>query len=122
MHAGGQVRKAAVRILWEACIAPPGFARASEACVAVLHRVGDAEESIHDLVSKVFHGLWFAATSGGVGPPLLSFRHLLRLLRTEQPRVHARIMQRSPTSPQRHVTGKTWMAAAASTALRIALR
>ncbi len=58
-----QVRKAAVRILWESCIRAPDFPRASEACVAVLHRVGDNEESILELVAKVFHGLWFAGTS-----------------------------------------------------------
>lgn len=49
-----------MRILWESCIRVPDFPRASEACVAVLHRVGDNEESILDLVSKIFHGLWFA--------------------------------------------------------------
>ncbi len=74
------MRKAAVRILWEACIARPGFARASEACVAVLHRVGDAEESIHDLVAKVFHGLWFAASSGGARRPPEAFSCRMRLL------------------------------------------
>ncbi|CAK0782901.1 hypothetical protein CVIRNUC_006096 [Coccomyxa viridis] len=59
------VRKAAVRILWEACIRVPDFPRAAEACVAVLHRVADSEESIQDLVGKVFHGLWFASKREG---------------------------------------------------------
>ncbi|CAL8470720.1 g10262 [Coccomyxa elongata] len=62
------VRKAAVRILWESCIRVPDFPRASEACVAVLHRVGDNEESILDLVSKIFHGLWFAGSQEGPAP------------------------------------------------------
>ncbi|BDA45698.1 Nipped-B-like protein [Coccomyxa sp. Obi] len=62
------VRKAAVRILWESCIRVPDFPRASEACVAVLHRVGDNEESILDLVSKIFHGLWFADSQEGSAP------------------------------------------------------
>ena len=61
-----QVRKAAVRILWEACIRVPDFPRAAEACVAVLHRVADSEESIQDLVGKVFHGLWFASKREGL--------------------------------------------------------
>ena len=60
-----QVRKAAVRILWEACIRVSDFPKASEACVAVLHRVADSEESIQDLVGKVFHGLWFASKREG---------------------------------------------------------
>lgn len=60
-----QVRKAAVRILWEACIRVPSFPKASEACVAVLHRVADGEESIQDLVGRVFHGLWFATKREG---------------------------------------------------------
>ena len=61
-----QVRKAAVRILWEACIRVPDFSRAAEACVAVLNRVADSEESIQDLVGKVFHGLWFASKQEGL--------------------------------------------------------
>lgn len=52
-----------MRILWESCIRAPDFPRASEACVAVLHRVADNEESILELVAKVFHGLWFAGMS-----------------------------------------------------------
>lgn len=60
-----QVRKAAVRILWEACIRVEGFPKAAEACVAVLQRVADNEGSIHELVAKVFHGLWFATTIEG---------------------------------------------------------
>ena len=63
-----QVRKAAVRILWEACIRVPSFPKASEACVAVLHRVADSEESIHDLVGRVFHGLWFTSKRDGLHP------------------------------------------------------
>lgn len=59
------VRKAAIKILWESCITAPGFTAACEACVAVLKRVNDAEESIQELVGKVFHGLWFADAAGG---------------------------------------------------------
>ena len=33
--------------------------------MAVLHRVADSEESIQDLVGKVFHGLWFASKREG---------------------------------------------------------
>ncbi len=70
-----QVRKAAVRILWEACIRVPSFPKASEACVAVLHRVADSEESIQDLVGKVFHGLWFASKREGQCVTLTSCIH-----------------------------------------------
>ena len=70
-----QVRKAAVRILWEACIRVPSFPKASEACVAVLQRVADSEESIQDLVGKVFHGLWFASKREGACLPLTSCVH-----------------------------------------------
>ena len=58
-----------MRILWEACIRVPSFPKASEACVAVLHRVADSEESIQDLVGKVFHGLWFASKREGQNLP-----------------------------------------------------
>lgn len=54
-----------MRILWEACIQVPAFPKAAEACVAVLNRVADAEESIQDLVGKVFHGLWLASKREG---------------------------------------------------------
>ena len=57
-----------MRILWEACIRVPSFPKASEACVAVLHRVADGEESIQDLVGRVFHGLWFASKQEGREP------------------------------------------------------
>ena len=55
-----------MRILWDACIRVPDFPRAAEACVAVLHRVADSEESIQDLVGRVFHGLWFASKREGL--------------------------------------------------------
>ncbi len=38
-----------------------GFEHSLGACVALLQRADDAEESIRDMVSRVFHGLWFAA-------------------------------------------------------------
>ncbi|KAK9829724.1 hypothetical protein WJX72_007528 [[Myrmecia] bisecta] len=58
---GTSVRKRALKILWDCCIRPLAFPKATAACVAVLQRAVDNEESIHDLVSKVFHGLWFAS-------------------------------------------------------------
>lgn len=61
-----------MRILWEACIRVPDFPRAAEACVAVLHRVADSEESIQDLVGKVFHGLWFASKREGLSRALVT--------------------------------------------------
>lgn len=88
--AGTSVRKRAVKILWESCIRCaavavlfacvrllharirwvlmrqdvfrrlPDFPRATEACIRVLQRVSDPEESIHHLVRKIFHDLWFS--------------------------------------------------------------
>ena len=68
--ASTSVRKAALRTLWEACIRPPGFPRAAQACCAVLHRGADAEESIQELVGQVFQGLWFASGARGARPRL----------------------------------------------------
>ncbi|PSC68988.1 nipped-B B isoform X2 [Micractinium conductrix] len=56
---GTSVRKAAIKILWDACIRQPGFPRATDACKHVLMRSADQEESIQDMVAKVFHSLWF---------------------------------------------------------------
>ena len=52
--------QAAVKILWESCIKPLDFPRSVDACLAVLRRVQDPEESIQDSVTKTFHSLWFA--------------------------------------------------------------
>ncbi len=38
-----------------------GFEHSLAACVAVLQRADDAEESIRDVVGRVFHSLWFAS-------------------------------------------------------------
>lgn len=56
---GTSVRKRAINILWESCIRSPGFPYATEACKHIMMRAGDNEKSIQDLVSKVFHNLWF---------------------------------------------------------------
>lgn len=58
---GTSVRKRAVNIMWESCIRRPGFERATQACVHLLSRANDPEDSIQKLVTKVFHSLWFAA-------------------------------------------------------------
>lgn len=60
------VRKAALKILHENCIRVPGSRYATDACVAVLHRVVDHEESMHDFVARVAHELWLS-DSGGEG-------------------------------------------------------
>jgi len=56
---GVSVRKRALQILWDSCIRPPAFPRATVACVAVLRCSTDSEESIRELVAKVFRDLWF---------------------------------------------------------------
>lgn len=58
---GTSVRKRAINIMWESCIQKPGFQRATEACVLILGRIADPEESIQKLVSKFFHSLWFSS-------------------------------------------------------------
>lgn len=57
---GTSVRKRAVNIMWESCVKQPGFPKATQACVHILTRATDPEESIQKLVSKVFHNLWFS--------------------------------------------------------------
>ena len=42
----------------------PNFPRSTEACIRVLQRVSDPEESIHSLVHRVFLELWFASSNG----------------------------------------------------------
>ena len=58
---GTSVRKRAINIMWESCIQQSGFERASDACVHILGRISDSEESIQKLVSKIFHSLWFSS-------------------------------------------------------------
>ena len=58
---GTSVRKRAINIMWESCVQKPGLQRATEACVLILGRIADPEESIQKLVSKFFHGLWFSS-------------------------------------------------------------
>lgn len=65
---GLSVRKRAINIMWESCVQQPGFQRANDACVHILGRVSDPEESIQKLVSKLFHSLWFPSgtLTGGI--------------------------------------------------------
>jgi hypothetical protein len=62
---GTSVRKRAVNIMWESCIKQPCFPRATQACVHILTRATDPEESIQKLVTKVFHNLWFSPVGQG---------------------------------------------------------
>lgn len=57
---GTSVRKRAVNIMWESCVKQPGFPKAPQACVHILTRATDPEDSIQKLVTKVFHNLWFS--------------------------------------------------------------
>lgn len=65
---GTSVRKRAVNIMRESCIKQPGFPRATQACVHILTRATDPEESIQKLVTKVFHNLWFSPVGPGKSP------------------------------------------------------
>ena len=62
---GVSVRKRAVRILWDCCISAHQFPLETEACVAVLQRVNDAEHSIQELVGRMFHSIWIAGGTQG---------------------------------------------------------
>lgn len=55
------VRKAALKIVWEAYMATTACMKAGEACGLLLQHVADPEESIQDQVAKYFHGFWFCA-------------------------------------------------------------
>lgn len=57
---GTSVRKRAVNIMWETFVKQPGFPQATQACVHILTRATDPEDSIQKLVCKVFHNLWFS--------------------------------------------------------------
>lgn len=57
---GTSVRKRALKILLDCCARVPGFPRAADACVHVLLRATDEEESIRTLVLKALHELWMA--------------------------------------------------------------
>lgn len=57
---GTSVRKRAVNIMWESCVKQAGFPRATQACVHILTRATDPEDSIQKLVTRVFHNLWFS--------------------------------------------------------------
>lgn len=59
------VRKSALKILWEACIQPAGFARSTEACIILLQHVTDPEASIQELVGRMISRLWQPDESGG---------------------------------------------------------
>ena len=61
---GTSVRKRAVNIMWESCVKQPGFPKATQACVHILTRATDPEESMQKLVSKVFYNLWFSPPTG----------------------------------------------------------
>ena len=65
---GTSVRKRAVNIMWESCVKQPGFPKATQACVHILARATDSEDSIQKLVSKVFHNLWFSPFTGKLYP------------------------------------------------------
>ena len=60
---GASVRKSAIKILKDAAITVPGFPRAVDACCALLPRASDTEESVQNLVAKVFHSLWFSPST-----------------------------------------------------------
>ena len=58
------VRKSALKILWEACIQPAGFARGTEACIVLLQHVSDPEASIQESVARMVSRLWCPDQSG----------------------------------------------------------
>ncbi|CAD7704601.1 unnamed protein product [Ostreobium quekettii] len=105
---GTSVRKRALKILWECCVQPQGFPRATEACVHILQRAGDPEEAVQSMVTKVFGTLWFgngcsARSSAGVSSDVsLEARAQqvadvsLAVYNSSGPRIHLPLTQQHP--------------------------
>ena len=76
---GVRVRKAVVKILRDALIVHPNYARRSTICGLLIHRASHPkeEDSIKDLVQRTFENIWFdvgdASSSSSSSPPLSLF-------------------------------------------------
>ncbi|XP_032230599.2 nipped-B-like protein B isoform X2 [Nematostella vectensis] len=58
LDTGISVRKRVIKILRDICINQPDFPKVTEICVKIIRRISD-EEGIKELVTKVFHQMWF---------------------------------------------------------------
>eukprot|EP00118_Oscarella_pearsei_P009017 m.49438 g.49438 ORF g.49438 m.49438 type:complete len:1557 (+) comp33985_c0_seq2:406-5076(+) len=64
---GISVRKRVVKILRDICVSHPSCPKIPEMCVSMVKRIND-EPSMKELVSKVFHQLWFSNLGSGENP------------------------------------------------------
>eukprot|EP00850_Spirogloea_muscicola_P004012 SM000017S02752 [mRNA] locus=s17:65616:76186:- [translate_table: standard] len=60
MDTGVSVRKRVIKIIRDICLHQPNFPRKVEACRKLIKRINDEENSIQELVAKVFYDLWFS--------------------------------------------------------------
>jgi len=60
MDSGVSVRKRAVKILSDVCLAKSDHSLIPTICKEILKRIEDEDESIRDIVLKTFHNLWFS--------------------------------------------------------------
>eukprot|EP00794_Sanderia_malayensis_P008158 gene8158-9031_t len=63
LDTGISVRKRVIKILRDICIEQPDFNKIPEICMKIIRRIND-EEGIRDLVTKVFHKMWFTPVTG----------------------------------------------------------
>lgn len=59
------VKKAAVKIIWEACVAAEDSPKAVEACQLILQKAHEAEDAGQDEAVKFVHNLWIAPGDAG---------------------------------------------------------
>lgn len=59
MDTGVSVRKRVIKIIRDLCISRCNFAKMTDACVRIISRINDEENSIQDLVCRTFYELWF---------------------------------------------------------------
>ncbi|CAG9827909.1 unnamed protein product [Diabrotica balteata] len=63
LDTGINIRKRVIKILNEICLDYPDFEKNTEICVKIIRRIND-EDSVKELVLKIFQNMWFTCASG----------------------------------------------------------
>ncbi|XP_072393870.1 nipped-B-like protein [Diabrotica undecimpunctata] len=63
LDTGISIRKRVIKILNEICLHYPDFEKNTEICVKIIRRIND-EDSVKELVLKMFQTMWFTCASG----------------------------------------------------------
>uniref|UniRef100_A0A6P7EZ04 Nipped-B protein n=1 Tax=Diabrotica virgifera virgifera TaxID=50390 RepID=A0A6P7EZ04_DIAVI len=63
LDTGISIRKRVIKILNDICLDYPDFEKNTEICVKIIRRIND-EESVKELVLKMFQNMWFTCASG----------------------------------------------------------